>query len=350
MQLLAPSFPSDYDSPTLTAFLSLCAVDYARELNIGLITRLSLQTYQSGFPGSGTHARNASIVSEWAGESPMTTSSDVSAEDAGRPELLDGTADDTRSISTAYRRRSRTQIFDSRDHGHTSFAAVPSRPSERRFRSIEESIPSPQTMARRCIQPMREHVVQRWKRFRRRPGSDSPSTPPGRTISLRLPGSGHKPRTRGNSDAELLMNDNAVPIRISVIRRPEAYRTHSAPVPSQHPIPSLHSGCLSIATRSAPLRISYSTLSDEEDGGLHDSDSEDGASHCFAGEQRAERSLHTKSSSAPLQRVSTAGTTVFSPPIIAEARPNSEKLRHGGNPSHSSGDSSSGGVDRMSFL
>jgi len=353
VQLLAASITSDRGNHTSTISSSSCTVDgfrHAKELNPSLITSLSLHTYQAGLSNCGRYARRASTVSEWAAETSRISSNDASADSPGRTELLDGQADDEVSPSTAYRRRSRTQIFDSREHGDSRFIAVPRRPSERRFRSIEESIPTTQTRVRQYVQPMREHVVQRWERFRRKPRSDSPTFTVGRSVRLGLSGSGHGSRMQRTSDTELTSTDNAGPVRM-LKRRPEAHRTHSAPVGSRHPVSSLHGGYPSIGTGSVPSVTRHSMLNNgEEDATLNKSISGFGDSYFTIVVRRPEHLTRTQSPSARLQRVSTAGTIVFTPPIIAEARPNSERLDYSGSPGNSSSDSSGGGEDRMSFL
>jgi hypothetical protein len=353
VQLLAASFTSDCGNPTSTILSSSCTVhefQHAKELNSSLIASLSLHTYQAGLFGCGHYARRASTVSELAAETPRTSSSDVWADSPGGTKLLDGQADDEVSTSTAYRRRSWTQICDSRDHGDFRFIAIPRQPSERRFRSIEESIPTNQTRAQRYVQPMREHVVQRWKRFRRKPRSDSPTSNVSGSVSLRLPGSGHGSRMQRTSDTELVRNDNAGPVRM-LKRRPEAHRTRSAPAGSQQPLSRLHGGYPSIGPRSVLLVTRHNTLNDDEaDTPLNKSISGSGDSYFTIGARRPEQLTHTQSSSAQLQRVSTAGTTIFTPPIIAEARPNSEKLDYSESPDSSSSGSPGGGEGRMSFL
>lgn len=353
VQLLAASFTSDRGNPTSTILSSSCAVhefQHAKELNSSLIASLSLHTYQAGLFGCGHYARRASTVSELAAEPPRTSSSDVWVDSPGGTELLDGQADDEVSTSTAYRRRSRTQICDSRDHGDSRVIAVSRQPSELRFRSIGESIPTSQTKARRYVQPMREHVVHRWKRLRRKPRSDSPTSNVGGSVSLRLPGSGHGSRMQRTSDTELVRNDNAGPVRM-LKRKPEAHRTPSAPVDSQQPLSRLHGGYPSIGPRSVLLVTRHSTLNDDEaDTALNKPISGNDDSYFTIGARRPEQPTHTQSSFARLQRVSTGGTTVFTPPIIAEARPNSEKLDYSESPGDSSSGSSGGGEDRMSFL
>jgi len=355
VRTLLASFASSFDSTGSAVFISSRTIDqlrYSKDLNQGLITSLGLLAFQSEFPNFGPCARNPSTAYGWPDENPMTSSSDFLTEHIRGTRSLDGQADDAGSIFTASRRRSRTQIFDARDHGESIFGGALRWPHDRRFRSIEESIPTPQTGARRYMQPVRAHVVQRWKRFRRKPRSDSPTPTMGRSFSLRLSSSGHRSRIQSTLDTELASNDNAGPVGIHTRRRPETHRIHSAPVVPQHLVSGLPGETLSAATRSAPLApMHHDTLNDDgESTASNESTFEDGASYFALGEQRAERSLRTKSSSACLLRVSTAGTTVFSPPIIAEARPNAKKLDHSGNTYVSSSESSGGGADELSFL
>ncbi|MCJ1252119.1 hypothetical protein MMC30_009357 [Trapelia coarctata] len=353
VQLLPASLTSDFASTGSTASSSAYVIDrlqYADDLIAGLITWPSLHLCQSRFSGSSCYGPKASAVCGWSDENPTTSSNGALAEGIRGPYFLDGQADDVVSISTASRRRSRTQIFDARDHGEFSFGAGPRWPHERRFRSIEESTPTPQIKARRYIQPVREHVVQRWKQIRRKPRSDSPTPTIGRSFSLRLPGPGHRSRIQSTLDIKLASNDKAGSVEIYSRRRPEAHRTHSASALPQRPVSGPPGEYPSIATRSAPLATTLSTLSDDEEEMASDgSISEKGGSYFDLGEERAERSLRTEALWARLHRVSTAGTTVFSPRIIAEARPNAEKLNYCGNAGDSSSDSS-GGIDEMSFL
>ena len=348
-QLLLTSSASNFDCTGSTASSPPYAVNqlpYAKKLNEILGISVSLLASQSRAAGRGFYVSNASISSGWADESPMTASSDVLDEDMRGAHFFDGQADDTGSVFTAYRRRSRTQILDSRDHGENSFRAMPRRPYERRFRSIEECVPSPQPRVWRYMQPMREHVVQRWKRLRRKPCSDSPTSAICRSSSLRLPGSSQRSGTQCTLDTELKSNDNAGPVGIYTRQRPEAHKTRSAPVAHQHLVSGLSGGYPPIATRSAPT---LNKLNDDGESTALNEPSSEYTSYFTLGEQQAEQSLRTKPSSARLLRVSTAGTTVFSPPIIVEARPNAEKLDHSGNMRDSSS-GSSGGVDGMSFL
>ena len=196
------------------------------------------------------------------------------------------------------------------------------------------------------IQPVKEHVIRRWRCFRPKDRSNS------------SPSTSDDNQGRRKKRQKMTLDDS----RDSPSPIPRLERSRTSESADGNSIEALTGGPLSApalledyseypsisltASNLTPLGAMAARRQSPDVRTLHRTSTADHASYFAASSEDRHRSiLHTG-----LQRASTSGTTVFSPPIIAEATPNAEKLPGSSNGNGSSGSSSGGDSGRMAFL
>ena len=311
----------------------------------GLINCLQLYTRLSKGPAFGHHARNASLVST----SPGLTSLAIS-----RVQLIESQSWDTTCAALTYNsyglsnqtpRRPRTQSSDSQDENSTVACGDSAQYlSERQSRYTEDFDHSLSRRASGQIRPLKEHLVHQWRKFKRKTRSDISTFigrgndgPKDQRSSHHVVLQGSPERYDVGSDMRTNMDE------IHEQHRPCIDRSSSAPRTLRgHRMPYNHSSNQEpsrLLTVQDVVSSNYRTILEEAE-----------YSHFVLETRHTDSYIPTRPSLHRLHRTSTSGTTVYTPRIIAEANPYTEKLEQLRGSDGSSNGSSGNGKELLSFL
>ena len=275
---------------------------------------LQLHSRYSKYPAFGHHARNASTVAASPGLDTLAVL---------RAQLTDGMtwhttrvviAHDSWGASNRSPRRSRSGLSNSQDDNTPANRGDVQYLSKRQSRYIEDVDYSSRLKAPWQFRSVNEHLFHRWKRFKRNTRSDFFAV-----IGRSTDRSKHqKPIHLDLHDLHELY-DVGPDVRSDMVMFHEQCRAHIdrfSGAPGTFPgLDSYYN--LSSSQQSSPRMAVRDVVSKD----CHTTVCEATSSYFEMETQRA------KPATPRFRRTSTSGTTVYTPPLIAEASPNSEKLK-----------------------